>query len=120
MGTNYYVVPNRPSTRGAVAHIGKSSYGWLFLFHAENNVWNDDPIVWNSYEEVMEWLEDNTTGVLFPKYCIIDEYEQTMDFRQFKQMVDEMQEDSNRLKNPNNFKHCKNVNGYRFDDGEFS
>ena len=119
MGTNYYVVKNRPSTRGAIAHIGKSSWGWLFLFHKEINIWEDDPIVWTTYEEVMEWLEDNTTGVLFPKYCIIDEYDQIMDYKAFKQMVDEMQQDKKRLENPDNFRHCENVNGYRFDAGEF-
>ena len=119
MGTNYYVVPNRPSTRGAVAHIGKSSYGWLFLFHAENNQWNDDPIVWNSYDEVMKWLEDYTGG-MSPKYLIMDEYDLVVTFKAFKNMVDEMQQDVNRLKNPDNFRYCKNVNGYRFDDGEFS
>lgn len=119
MGTNYYVVKNRPSARGPVAHIGKASWGWLFLFHAENNRWNDDPIVWHSYDEVMKWLEDYTTGWIPPMYLIMDEYDQVISFKAFKQMVDEMQQDAHRLENPDNFKYCKNVNGYRFDDGEF-
>ena len=31
MGTNYYVIPNRPSVEEPI-HIGKSSMGWMFLF----------------------------------------------------------------------------------------
>ena len=33
MGTNYYAVRKRPSLYDRTIHIGKSSVGWLFLFH---------------------------------------------------------------------------------------
>ena len=118
MGTNFYVVKNKPSTRGAIAHIGKSSYGWLFLFHREDKIWEEPPIVWNTYEEVMEWLEKYTTGV-DPAFCIMNEYDHEVPFWQFKSLVDGIQADEKCQRNTENFVYNYNVNGYRFDDGEF-
>ena len=59
MGTNYYAVRTRPTTDTPI-HIGKSSYGWLFHFQAQNDHWNDPPLVWNTYDQVKEWLYENT------------------------------------------------------------
>lgn len=51
MGTNYYVVPNRPSVETPI-HIGKSSIGWMFLFHDVDEPYGDIPVVWHSFDEV--------------------------------------------------------------------
>jgi hypothetical protein len=114
MGTNYYVVPNRPSVREPI-HIGKSSSGWMFLFHDVSEQWNDPPVEWHTYEQVMGWLKRYVAEK--GEFVIMDEYDEVVPFKEFKDMVDEKQErDRN---NPDNFDYCKNVNGYRFTEGEF-
>ena len=114
MGTNYYVVPNRPSIEEPI-HIGKSSYGWLFLFHEVNEPYRDIPIIWWSYDGVMNWLEVHTVDK--QEYVIINEYDVIVSFDDFKTLVDKKQETCK--DNPDNFTYCKNVNGYRFTEGEF-
>ena len=53
MGTNYYLVNNRPSIDSGL-HIGKSSVGWRFLFH-KPSLWDvDKPL--------------NTQFTIFPMY----------------------------------------------------
>lgn len=48
MGTNYYLVKNRPSIDSGL-HIGKSSAGWRFLFH-KPSIWEvDKPL--NTFEQ---------------------------------------------------------------------
>ena len=114
MGTNYYAVKNRPSLSAPI-HIGKSSAGWRFLFQTQDDKWNDPPVAWSNYEEVREWLykhvvEDKT-------YVILDEYDEVVSFDEFFRMVEEKQGEDD----PDNFAYgvC-NVNGYRFDEHEFS
>ena len=115
MGTNYYVVPNRPTITKPI-HIGKSSMGWMFLFHDVNEPYRDVPIVWHTYEEVKAWLYRNT--IEYPFYVIINEYDEIVSYDHFISMVEQKQLQD--WKNPDNFTYCRNVNGYRFDDGEFS
>ena len=112
MGTNYYVVPNRPSTREPI-HIGKSSFGWKFNFQTQNDNWNDPPIIWNTFDQVRDWLKKNT--VESDKYVIIDEYDEVIAFNDFIALVTEKQKESN----PDDFTYARNVNGYRFTDEEF-
>ena len=114
MGTNYYVVPNRPSIAEPI-HIGKSSYGWLFLFHEVTEPYRDIPIIWWSYDSVMNWLEVHTVDK--QEYVIINEYDVIVSFDDFKKLVDTKQEQFK--DNPDNFTYCRNVNGYRFEEGEF-
>ena len=114
MGTNYYVVPNRPSIEKPI-HIGKSSMGWMFLFQDVNEPYGDIPIVWHTYEEVKDWLHKNTFN--YPKYVIIDEYDEIIPYHDFIELVERKQEQFK--DNPDNFTHCRNVNGYRFESGEF-
>ena len=114
MGTNYYVVPNRPSIEEPI-HIGKSSYGWPFLFHEVNEPYRDIPIIWWSYDGVMNWLEVHTVDK--QEYVIINEYDVIVSFDDFKKLVDIKQEQFK--DNPDNFTYCRNVNGYRFTEGEF-
>lgn len=112
MGTNYYAVRNRPTTQEPI-HIGKSSWGWKFLFQAHNETWEDPPVVWNTYEQVYEWLFKYT--VESDEFVIIDEYDQIVSFADFIKMVKDKQNEDN----PDDFRWWRNVNGFRFDDREF-
>ena len=116
MGTNYYVVPNRPSVREPV-HIGKSSIGWMFSFQSQNEKWNDPPIVWNTYPQVVDWLRKNT--VEKQDYVIMDEYDEIVPFDEFIDLVQHKQNDPSCRNNPDNFSYSRNVDGYRFSDEEF-
>lgn len=112
MGTNYYAVRNRPTTQEPI-HIGKSSYGWKFCFQAHNDTWKEPPVVWNTYDQVCEWLYKHT--VESDEFVIIDEYDQIVSFADFIEMVKAEQNENN----PDDFRWCRNVNGFRFDDREF-
>lgn len=94
-------------------HIGKSSLGWRFLFQTQNEKWNDPPIVWNTYEQVCEWLRKYT--VESTEYVIMNEYDEIINYDDFLEMVKNKQDNDN----PDNFTYSKNINGYRFDDEEF-
>ncbi len=117
MSTNYYVVKNKPSIRKPI-HIGKSSFGWLFLFQEQDDTWGDIPIVWHTYNQLKEWLKKYTTGKN-PIYTIIDENDKLISYEQFIKLVDEKQKNERNLSNPDNFKYNKNVDGYRFSDKDF-
>lgn len=109
MGTNYYAVKNRPSLAEPI-HIGKSSAGWMFLFEEQEDTWNDPPVVWHTYEEVKDWLIAYT--VRKKDYVIINEYDEIVPFADFEELVERKQLECRH--NPDNFKYCKNINGYRF------
>lgn len=114
MGTNYYVVPNRPSIAEPI-HIGKSSMGWMFLFQDVCEPYRNVPVIWHSYDEVEDWLHQNTVDS--NDYVIINEYDEIIPFDDFIELVARKQEQFK--DNPDNFTHCRNVNGYRFEEGEF-
>ena len=116
MGTNYYAVRNKASLEEPI-HIGKSSFGWLFLFHEQNNTWRDIPVEWHNYEQVNKWLYKNT--VESKKYVILDEYDKKISYKKFIDLVETKQTDKRCLSNPDNFKYNKNIGGYRFDDRDF-
>lgn len=116
MGTNYYAVPNRPSCMEPI-HIGKSSYGWLFHFQSQNR-WDDPSIVWNTYNQVKEWLYKYT--VEEKTYAIVDEYDQIIPYEEFIELIDAKQNDEFSRSNKDNFDYARNVDGYRFSDEEFS
>lgn len=113
MGTNYYVVQNRPTTKEPI-HIGKSSFGWMFLFQSQNETWNDPPIVWNTYAQVKDWLKKHTVDT--NEYVIMDEYDEIISYDDFVTMVEKKQKDKMCRGNPDNFTYCRNVDGYRFSD----
>lgn len=116
MGTNYYAVRNRPTTCDPI-HIGKSSMGWLFLFHDYEDKWNDPPVCWHSYNQVKAWLKEHTVDS--DEYVILDEYDKIISFDEFFKMVDSKQNDEQCKSNKENFDYCRNVDGYRFDDRDF-
>lgn len=114
MGTNYYAVKAKPTVDNPI-HIGKSSIGWMFLFHEQHDSWSDPPIIWHSFDDLKSWLEKYV--VKEGKYVILDEYDREVDYNEFLDMIENKQQlDKN---NPENFYYCKNVNGYRFDDRDF-
>lgn len=113
MGTNYYAVRNRPTTEEPI-HIGKSSAGWKFHFQSHYEVYHDPPVVWNTYDQVYEWLRKYT--VESDQYVIMDEYDEIISFDNFIKLVEDKQSENN----PDDFTHCRNVNGYRFDADWFS
>lgn len=116
MGTNYYAVKNGPSTKEPI-HIGKSSYGWLFSFQAQNEPWNDPPVVWNSITQVRDWLKKYTVDS--NEYVIMDEYDDVISFDDFFAKVEAKQNDPHCKNNPDNFSYSRNVDGYRFTEGWF-
>ena len=110
MGTNYYVVRRKPSIREPL-HIGKSSAGWKFLFH-EINKYNgfDHNLEIHTFEQWKYFLENNKD------ILILNEYDEEVNVKEFLELVKEKQKEENKR----NFEHCKNINGYRFSDSDFS
>ena len=117
MGTNFYLVKNGPTLQRPI-HIGKSSCGWLFCFHDQNNPWANDPIVWHTWPQVETRLRQLTKNS--DRYVIMNEYSQIVPFDEFVELVQSKQNDPNCKNNPDNFKYCNNIDGYRFDGSEFS
>lgn len=109
MGTNYYAVKVKPSLDRAI-HIGKSSAGWLFLFH--------DCEQFHTYPQVKTWLHENVT--LKKEYVLMNEYDEEVDVEDFIELVQKKQNDKNCRSNPENFEYARNIDGYRFEDREFS
>ena len=119
MGTNYYVVKKKPTIEEPI-HIGKSSFGWLFSFQTQNRDYGDIPVIWNTYPQVKEWLKKYTVGEDAP-YVILDEYDEPVSYEEFVELVDRKQKDEKNLSNPDNFNYgTRNIDGYRFTDGDFS
>ena len=116
MGTNYYVVKNGPSVQTPV-HIGKSSIGWMFNFQDQDEQWRDTPIVWHTFNQVKDWLKKYTVDS--KDYVIIDEYDDVVTYDEFVDMVEFKQNDPSCRDNKDNFTYSKNIDGYRFSDGEF-
>ena len=118
MGTNYYAVRRKPTIAEPI-HIGKSSGGWLFVFQEQNINWGEYHCIWHTYNQVKDWLKKHTTGKN-PPYTILNEYDEEISFEQFVIIVDTKQKDERCLNNPDNFAFCKNIDGYRFSEGDFS
>ena len=116
MGTNYYLVKNGPSVREPI-HIGKSSAGWLFNFQTQNETWNEPPIVWNTYKQVKDTLKRLTVDST--DFVIMNEYDEVVSFDAFFELVDKKQADKRTLENHDNFAYSRNIDGYRFSDGDF-
>ena len=94
MGTNYYAEGT---------HIGKSSAGWLFLFH-KTDTFTD----WSSVKELLKGKRiENENG-------------EEVSYGDFVAMVEEIQKDPECIDNPENYKWgVENIDGYRFLEGDF-
>lgn len=112
MGTNYYAVRNRPSVEEPI-HIGKCSAGWKFNFERHNDTCREPPVVWNTYNQVKNWLYENT--VRSEEYVIMDEYDRIVPYSDLIDMIQAKQEEESE----DNFVYSTNVDGYRFSDGPF-
>jgi len=77
MGTNFYARINPCKTCGEakeVIHIGKSSFGWTFTFHATEEI--------KSYKQWLEILSSK-------KVKIFDEYDREISLKNFKELVED-------------------------------
>lgn len=110
MGTNYYLVENRPSFRKPL-HIGKSSIGWRFLFN-KLLLW-DSKIRLDTYEAWKDYLKEQTEN---GSHVIMNEYGEVVKYEWLMRLIESNQKENS----PDMFKYCENVNGYRFTDREFS
>lgn len=110
MGTNYYLVKNKPSTDSGL-HIGKASFGWRFLFH-KPPIWETDKPL-NTFEQWRDYLKETTES---GTHVILNEYDEIISYEAFINMVQEKQS----YYKSDMFEYCENVNGYRFASGEFS
>lgn len=110
MGTNYYLVKNRPSVEGGL-HIGKSSMGWRFLFYKPPFYEHDRCL--NTFEQWRDYLKEVTEE---GTHIIMSEYDEIFTFDEFMYLVESKQ----REQSEDMFAYCENVNGYRFSDWEFS
>ena len=110
MGTNYYLVKNRPSISSPL-HIGKSSAGWRFLFH-KPSIWETDKPL-NTFEQWRDYIKERTES---KDFVIMNEYDDLVSFDYLTELIEEKQ----KLNKPDMFEYCENINGYRFASGEFS
>lgn len=112
MGTNYYAVQKKP-TIASPLHIGKSSYGWKFLFHEVNRGFceYDYDLEIHTFEQWKDYLQNNK------EIIILDEYDRKISVKDFFELIAEKQKNEN-VENFNH--HVKNVDGYRFSDCDFS
>ena len=110
MGTNYYLVKNRPSIASGL-HIGKSSVGWRFIFRKYSLFETDVPL--KTFENWRDYLIETTTK---GTHVIMNEYDEIVSLDSFLELVESKQ----KINKPGMFEYCENVNGYRFASGEFS
>lgn len=115
MGTNYFLVHNRPTVNPPM-HIGKSSIGWRFLFQAVDFDWQNTFEGFGKIQTFPQWkrmiLETTGDG----RAVIMDEYDEIVKADDFFQMVAKKQEEQNE----DNFAYADNIDGYRFSHEDFS
>lgn len=88
-------------------HIGKSSAGWKFLFHNVNKYNSfDSELELHTFLQWKEFLESNKDIV------ILNEYDEEISVKDFLNLVEEKQKEKNG-------EYSKDIDGYRFVDGEF-
>lgn len=113
MGTNYYVVKKEPTVLSPI-HIGKSSMGWKFCFHkvcSFENYISDEPL--NTFPQWKKFLEEQTSN---GNIIIMNEYDEVVELDYLLKLIESKQS----VNNPNDFTYADNIDGYRFESGEFS
>jgi len=109
MGTNYYAIRDVCPTCKHVAtrlHVGKSSVGWKFCFHAI------DYLELKSYRQWMDYISE--CGAIF------DEYDRELTLDEFKELVESKQCDLDNTKAYVDTRYYNDQEGYNFLDCEFS
>jgi len=105
MGTNYYLHRNicKHCNRSDEIHIGKSSMGWTFTFHATDEI--------RSYNQWLEILCQNGNK-------IFDEYDREISLVDFGKLVESKKtEPNNQAELHGGFLDDE---GHGFNEGEFS
>ena len=113
MGTNYFAVSTKPTVCHPI-HIGKSSIGCRFLFHrvdVYDNYFSNDPL--NTFPQWKRFLEEQTSN---GNIVVMDEYDRIVLLDDFLKMIEIKQ----KCNNPDDFTYSDNIDGYRFESGEFS
>ena len=83
MGTNYYLVENRPSRRGGLL-IGKDSLGWEFSFNKPK--FKEIGRELNNFEQWRDCLKEETET---EKHVIVNQYDEIIPYDDFIKMVEE-------------------------------
>lgn len=106
MGTNYYAVKKEPCLYDREIHIGKSSMGWRFNFH--------DCEWFHTFPQFKTFLNEHVeTG----EYVLMDEYEQKVEISDLLDLIEAKQ----KTPNDDDFAYrTRNIDGYRFTEGDFS
>ncbi len=109
MGTNYYAREEICKECGHAkkeTHIGKSSWGWTFGFHALDDI--------RSYKEWLMFLEQKDVK-------IFDEYNEEISLKDFKELVESKKKEKyNHTKEHPDEEHYLDAEGNSFGTGEFS
>ena len=122
MGTNYYARENACPTcgKGNEIHIGKSSGGWTFSFHAVDEWETEEGVPIRSYKDWIRFLSKDNVK-------IFDEYGNECNLKYLKDLVE-----SKRKEKHNHTLYCQNEYptlyqsnfldpaGHSFSEGEFS
>lgn len=108
MGTNYYHYTNECEHchRANIKHIGKSSMGWTFSFHA-----TDDICSWKDWQKALQ------------KGKIVDEYDREVPLETFIKLVEDKQKILGALNHANQHYSVQDFvdnEGYSFSEGDFS
>lgn len=106
MGTNYYLRTKPCKTCGSVKkeiHIGKSSYGWQFLFrsHPEENIF--------SYKQWLDEINDPNKEVIneYGEVVSIDEFRDCVENNKRRSMINHYNVFNNHPQNENELEYVK-------------
>lgn len=113
MGTNYFLVKKKPTIREPL-HIGKSSAGWKFLFQEVKGCEYDYNLQISTFPQWKEYLEKHVRER--QDMIILNEYDEEVLLEDLLELIEEKQKTTNE----NDFTYSKNVDGYRFTEGDFS
>ena len=112
MSTNYYMMKKCACCGDKKQiHLGKSSFGWTFIFRGDREIGVIDFNTWNIRIKTL----------LQAGWSLVDEYEQTTDYRKFIELViskiTEKQNQAREFPGPNDW---LSEGGDSFSDKEFS
>lgn len=107
MGTNYYAIKKKPSLYSSIIHIGKSSFGWKFLFRGYLDE-GEECLNIKSLNDWKKYLDND-------ELIILNEYDQEISYNDFFDMIEKKQLENN----IDDFTYSVNVGGYRFNFRDF-
>ncbi len=112
MGTNYYLRHDLCNccSRYNELHIGKNSYGWKFVFQANEE---NELVTYDKWADFLK-LEVERESKIF------DEYNKEISLKDFIDMVENKQKDTKNKNHDLNTHNYVDVRGYNFSEREFS